>query len=381
MPRRLVLLFLLCMSGALWAAPAPSADDVAAARQRYAQWRRRPEQLARLRQDWQSFLALPPQRREQMLNLDHELAEEPLSEQARVWSALERYTDWLEHLPEKDRHSIREAANPAARLALIRGLREREWMKRQARALREQWAKLDGEARSQFVLKLRREARQRHRDWQIAGRFWKELESHQPLPAQLKALPNDVQEYVHEILLPMLAPGEKERLSKAEGSWPAFPLTLVELADKHPPALPGPHGPRTIDELPKALRGKAKLKSGLVQKSLRAAEGRWPAFAIALTELAEKKGWAAFPHELWPHSFHGLLKPMQTFVQETLTPALTNDEKLKLASCPRQWPDYPLLIQQLSRVHHLQPPWHTLPGGTRERWDPERYRLTDRPSL
>ena len=44
----------------------------------------------------------------------------------------------------------------------------------------------------------------------------------------------------------MLSPQEKERLAQAEGKWPEFPRTLVELADKHPPALPGVLGHKSI---------------------------------------------------------------------------------------------------------------------------------------
>src|SRR5947209_1656265 len=141
MPRRISLLLLLGLAASLWAVPEPSADELEAARHRYVQWRRHPEELAKLQANWQQFLALPPERREQILHLDHELHEESSSSQARLWNALEKYADWLRQLSEADRKAIKQASSKASRLEIVRELRDREWMKGQPRVRREQWAK------------------------------------------------------------------------------------------------------------------------------------------------------------------------------------------------------------------------------------------------
>jgi hypothetical protein len=376
MKRHLALLLLFALSASLWAVPEPTPDEVEAARQRYEQWRHHPDKLGRLRQNWQSFLALPAERREQVLQLDHDLHDESLSAQTRLWNVLERYTDWYVHLPEPARQALQSAPDKASRLVLIREMRDRDWMKRQPRALREQWAKLQGKAHVDFVAQLRQEERQRHFEWQMASRFWKELEYNKQLPARLDTMPLEVQRYVRDILQPMLEPAEQESLKKAEGNWPAYPLTLVELADRHPPALPGPNGPRRIEELPEDLRNRiSKMKDKLVHKSLDRARGRWPDFALAVLELTRTKNRLPLQHELWPQDYYDLLPPMQKFVKETLPSVLSSDELRQLVSCEKRWPDYPQLVQKLAQAHHLQPPWHSVPEVPSASWDPALYRL------
>src|SRR3954468_9814681 len=126
MPRRFAIPGFFLLTASLWALPGP--DDLGAARRRFEQWRQQPEQLARLRHDWQSYRALPDERREQILQLDHDLYAEKSGEQGRLTAALERYADWLEHLSEVDRRAVAEAPTGPARLAAIRRFREREWM-------------------------------------------------------------------------------------------------------------------------------------------------------------------------------------------------------------------------------------------------------------
>jgi hypothetical protein len=362
---------LLAVSASLWALPEPDEDELSAAQHRYAHWRRHPEQLSKLQGNWNAFLALPAERREQILQVDHDLHQEPSALQSRLFNALERYTNWLDRLPEAERKSIQQAPDKKARLEVVRELRHREWMKGQPRGVRAQWDKLPPAGRGDFVRKLRDEERQRQVEWQIAGRFWKELELRQALPVRLNDLERTSQDYVNDILMPMLDAAEKERLKKAEGSWPAYPTTLIELADRHPPALPGPNGPRTVAQLPRTLQKNIENKKVLL-KSLPAVEGKWPDFAIAVTENFSKKGgWTGFGYELWPISYEGLQPPMQRFVNDVLRPLLSTDEKLQLLNSPKRWPDYPQRIAELARAHDLEPPWYTFPDSRLE-----AYRLT-----
>lgn len=365
--RAVLLLAFLAPAALVWAQP--GADDAA---QRLERWRAQPARLEQLRRSWRQFQLLPVERRDAIVRLDEELHRLPPSERERLTNALERYADWLARLPEADRARIAAAATKDERLALIRTLRDQQWMAKQPRAVREQWAKLQGAARDAFVRARRAEARQRKREWTIAARFWKELESRRPLPSRPADFPGEVRTYIQDYLKPMLNKDEKEQLAKAEGTWPGYPLTLVELADRHPQALPGPHGPRTIAELPLPLQNRlAKPKLGAF-KALRSREGHWPQFAHELTRIAAKRGWAPFPHELWPWNFKGLTAPMQTFVDRTLRPVLNASEQTDLLHSEGKWPDFPLTIDRLARAHDLRPPWHTLPGA-REKWD--AYRL------
>ena len=97
-----------------------------------------------------------------------------------------------------------------------------------------------------FVAKLRQESRLRREQWVIAQRFWKELETKKELPCRLSDFSDKVKSYVKDYLLPKLTEDEKKQLTGAEGRWPDYPLALVEIASKHPSALP----PLRSEELP-----------------------------------------------------------------------------------------------------------------------------------
>ncbi len=371
----------LLLAAPLLALPEPTAEELQANRARLERWRQHPERLARLRRDAQAFEALPEARREQAQKLDHDLRELSSAEQARLMNVLERYGRWLRQLPEADRQAVEQAPDKAARLAIIRALRDRDWMQKQPRALREQWAALQGEERSAFVHQLREADRRRHHQWETAARFWTPLENKQPMPARLADLdlPREkdgagVQLLVHQYLWPMLGEKEKQRLKDAEGHWPAYPRTLVAIADRHPFALPGPHGPRFVSELPLAVQARVvAAKTKETAKVVKQAEGRWPDFAVAVVEFNHKRKTAPLPHELWPCNYQGLLKPMQEYVDKVLIPALTEQERLRLRHADNQWPKYPLTIHELAQAHHLPPPpWQTALPGPRERWDPYR---------
>jgi len=239
--------------------------------------------------------------------------------------------------------------------------------------VREKYAALKAADRARFVEALRAEEKQRRLEWQIANRFWKQLESKAPLPARLTDFSNDVQLHVNEYLLPSLSNDEKDRLEKAQGQWPLYPLTLVELADKHPAALPGADGPRTFAALPQDVQKRFRLKAGGPPKLFKVAEGRWPGFGVAVADFAAKRS-IVLPHEFLPYNFKCLSPPMQEFVNKKLLPILTDGEQLKLLHADNKWPEYPLTIEELARHHNLPPPWLGLPGP-RETWDAYRRKL------
>jgi hypothetical protein len=248
-----------------------------------------------------------------------------------------------------------------------------DWLRFQPKAVREQYARLSGEARKALVTQLFDEERQRKLEWQMAGRFWRELEKGVALPSRLTDFPPDVVNFVTEYLQPVLTKEEKERLEKAQGNWPLYPLTLVELADRHPPALPGPDGAKTFAELPADVKNKLRNAKGVIPKILNKLERTWPGFGSGIADFAASRN-VTLPHEYlaWGHA---CLSPgMQDFVDKKLTKVMDNDDKLRLISAERKWPMYPLAIQEIAAKHNLPVPWQTLPG-TRERWENYRNHL------
>jgi hypothetical protein len=377
--RGLALLFFLLAAAPLVAFPDPTAEELKENARKLQQWRKHPDQYERLRRDAQIFLALPPERREQILALDQELHEEPSPTQARLTNVLERYAEWLEKLSDKERDRIRGAANKQERLKVIHELREQEWLRHQPDAVRKKIQPLPaGTKKTEMIQKLRQEERQRRLEWHIAARFWDELTRKSTLPTRLSdfaEINRLVPSFVEEYLYPFLTKEEKKRLDQAEGHWPRYPQTLVELADKHPIALKGDIGPTRISELPAVVQKSVKGKTGFLTR-VKAAEGKWPEFAIVVTEVVAKKG-RIWPYELWPTGFKDLSPQMREFVEKKL-PAVLNETEmhlLVLAEKKSKWPEYPHTIQDLARKHGLEVPWQTLPGP-REMWDKYRFLKT-----
>jgi hypothetical protein len=329
------------------------------------------EDRARLRRDIRYFLELPPERQARIVNSYEQLQKESPSRRERLENVLERYVAWLDRLDPAERNKVLEAPTPKARLEIIRKLREDEWLKKQPRATREAVNRLEGDARSRRIQQLRRADRRRHQEWVVAGRFWDDLVKKHPMPVRLTDFPQDVQAYFNDYLRHFASPEELNRLRKAEGLWPSYPLTLVELADRYPPALPGPRGPLHFRDLPSEVQ--RRFPKGKLPTFIRKSEGHWPDLARTLSEVAKKRGWV-FSHELWPYNVKGLSLEVRQFVEKTLQPVLTTDEKLELFHVTKleRWPDYPLTLKKLAEKHDLRVPWQTLPGP-RVSWD--RYRL------
>lgn len=373
MNRKTLILYagLLLMLTPFQGSAEPTAEELEQNRRKLSEWRRHPENYQHLRKEADTFFALPDEQQQRILRLDHELHDEPAARQARLHNVMDRYVEWLDKLDDKDRQRIKSAPDKNARLAIIQELRDADWMKYRPKAQRERYLALQGDAKTEFIKALRQDERQRRQEWLIAARFWNDLEKKTPLPSRLTDYTGEVITYVNEYLMPMLSDKEKDRLAKAQGKWPTYPLTLVELADAHPPALPGPDGPKSFAELPNEVQKRFKTKVGAgAPKKLNDAKKHWPEFAIAVTSYAasNKKIVTPFPHELWPWNRSCLSPQMQEFLANKLTKVLDNQEMLRLidAEAKARWPEYPLTIKELADNHNLHVPWQTLPG---KGWD------------
>jgi hypothetical protein len=388
-------LFIPCILAALLAAPLfavpePTAAELMANRARLNELQKRPNQLARLRSDAEAFQSLSRARREQVLQNDYDLHRQTDATRTQLRKVIERYSDWLDRLPDSDRQEIESALNKTARLAVIRKLRDKEWMLSQPRVVSDQWQKLTGSAQVQFLRKAREEDRQRRQQWELARRFWKGMEGAKLRPVRIADLDDRDQEGVNEFLAPMLSNEEKRLLAKAEGNWPAFPMTLVDFADRHPLALPGEYGPRTFDQLPKALQSRLDIPianpfaggqkhASLLKKN----EGSWPEFGTAVATVNKQYFVkSALPRELWAYNYANLLSPMQEYVSKVLVPVLTSHERADLENAEGYWPKYPEKIQELVRKHALAaPPWETALYGPPARWDVYRMVKKDIPPV
>jgi hypothetical protein len=342
-------------------------DDLEQNRELLEKWRSDPDHYARLRRDLRAFLALPPERQEAMRKLDRDLHEEDSATYGRLRRVLERYADWLERLPAADRQRIEAVKDGKEKLSLVRAMREEEWIARLPKATRDQVRSTPADQRRALIAELRRRERERAQEWQLAIKNWDELIQNRPQPSRLTEFPADVQNYVSKVLIPMLNQAEKDRLELAEGRWPLYPRTLVELADKHVPQLPGPNtGPTRFQDLPEDLRQRLSKTKNWPTPQITRVEGRWPSYAMAVTFFARKRKVEVPP--LGPTELKDFPSPVRQFVNRRLWPALTDKEKEELTRSEGRWPDYPRTLRDLARRHDLTIPGMGLPGP-RGTWD------------
>jgi hypothetical protein len=375
-------------------APSDAApDEIEANRVRLIKMRDDPAAYAELMRQTRDFLRLPEQRREQMVQLDQDLRQQDPAKRARLTTVLKRYANWQQRLNAADLKRLGDAATGQDRLRVVRELRERDWVRRFPKVQRDQLARLSVRERTALIRQIRQERQRQKAQWQLAGRFWEELMKKVPLPTRLTELPPDIRAFFDDYLKPRLSPEELAALAKAEGRWPDYPRQLVAVADRHPPALPGSTGPRRLSELPEALRfhlrkGLRKFRPKLasdeaadkvIAKNVRNAEGKWPEFGTAVTDLARRNK-ILLPHELWPSRYFELSMPVRQFVEDRLKPALTPDERKRLDGAVFSWPRFPQAIQELASAHGLRVPWHTLPGPT-EFWNKYRFDVPEPVSM
>src|SRR5262245_33927533 len=101
--RILVLLAMFFSATPLLAIPEPTADDMEHNRKQLAVLKQDPERMVRLRRGARAFAALPVERRQRILQLDHDLHAKSATVQTRLGAVLERHAEWMTKLPEEDR--------------------------------------------------------------------------------------------------------------------------------------------------------------------------------------------------------------------------------------------------------------------------------------
>jgi hypothetical protein len=384
--RRILMLSTAVLAAAapLLAVTDPTPEELEQNRQRLARWKANPQNYALLRRDLPGFLVLPEATRERMRRLDHDLHQESPYTQARLFDVMERYADWLDRLSPADRDRVKQAPNRKQRLRAIREILDRQWMERLPQAVQEKIRKASGKERQRLIKQERNKERFRRAEWRAAMNQWDDVLRRRPL--KLSNSPEITRRFVLEFLLPRLSADEQRRLNRVLENPVQFPKILVELADKHPPALPDNYQPTKPGQLPKFLQQRvnqlAKDNRWLAEplrKRLKEAEGKWPDYANAVAAVARfykgPKTDAAIPFELWPATPRDLTPPVRQFYQRRLLPVLDDPETARLRASLGKWPEWVLTIQDLAKKHRLHVPWFTLPpqGGL---WD--FYRLKPR---
>jgi hypothetical protein len=253
------------------------------------------------------------------------------------------------------------------------------WIEQLPRAQREELQKLETEP-AQYqarIEQLQKEQRDFEHEWQVAIRNWDQAaQQQQQAIVRLQALRPEIEAYIDETLIPMLNPQERNRLQRvrenmvSKGQWAPFAKTLVNLSDHHPVKLPGPStGPTRFEQLPAAVQKllpELKPPGPRFAERLHEVEGKWPDYAIAVRQFANRRSRAIPP--LGPTRPSEFALAVGEFIHRRLIPVLGKEEKERLQGALGQWPQYPRAVMNLSGAHGLQVPLMGLPGP-RELWD------------
>jgi hypothetical protein len=341
------------------------------------QARNDPQHYERLQRDFRTFLSLPAERQDRLRQLDREVHRKDATG-ARLSRVLQRYKGWLERLSPEQRQRIEQAPDARERLRLIRELRDQQWLPKEV------WNELQKKPpreRADEIRRLRHQERERRADWIVTFRHWDEGVVHnRPLPTHLEDQPA-VQHFVNNYLRPLLSKEEEARLQAAQGHWPLFPRTLVELTDKHPFVLPGPtRGPTRFEELPEEVRRALDKLDQPTKELLWLAQGRWPDYAIAVAEMAKQKN-ITLPKPLGPCHPRDLAlflwHPQHPQFMKRLMNHLSLAEKKRLRQAEDDgWPEFPRTVAELASKHYIPVPGGAtvLLPGPRQNWDAYRLR-------
>jgi hypothetical protein len=376
-PKQSVFILLLALAAGVpaLAVPGPPSDELERNRLLLESWRSDSEHYARLRRDLKAFWELPGDERDRLRRLDHELNEVDARSHKRLWSVLEHYVGWLERLPEPERQQI-ATAERSERLKVIRSIRDKQYLENLPLKVREELKQLPPAERRAQLDRHRQEDRQlRVACAQLALARPEPLPRPTPpaanQPTRLKDFPPDVVYYVENVLWRQVKAEDAEQIKKAEGApWPLLARTIAELSAKHPVKLPGPPtGPRRFQDLPPEVTRAMPFKDipFMQRKHLNDLMGRWPEFAMEYTAIARKSG-VNLPRQLGPCHPNEFDPRVAQFVDRTLIPKLTDEEKVELKAAEGRWPEYPKAVVELSKKHAVEVPLMRLPGP-RELWD------------
>jgi hypothetical protein len=405
----------------------------------------RVDAMRKMVREAKTFFALPPERQEAMRKLDDDLNKLTPGERKRLLHAMQWYADWLDKQSPQDREAILSLPDRNARLAKIKERLEQEWVARQPKKTRDLLAPMPHgrrdpgvvardlvgmlatplnqrplvlastlfidslDVRAETIKRFKHHEAQQSRDWLVISRFWSDLTDPDPkkraaMPAHASDFGPDVEAFVKDYLRPALSKEEKARLDNAEGHWPQYPMTLVELADKHPLALPQTHGPETFAELPKLITDKVMAKweaknakggpkaapSVYFQnqsnnketrerlEKVEYASSQTARLACSVAKYLHQKK-ETLPYEIWAARPADVAPPMKAFLdpEAPFMSGLNDGERKELEDAQKRgWPEYPVKIKNLADKYGFRPPWFSLPepSDVRHHWDKYRAR-------
>ena len=333
------------------------------------------------------FKSFTPARQQQLRELDQQFHDLPPADRDHLGRVLEGYAVWVDRLADGDRRDLLIAPSPAARLDVVRTLREKTWRESLPAKTRDRLKHTaDAQERTDIAGALRFSERTTAEEWAIARRQWDTLHGpdRKPWPFSDPSLAAQVDEYVKAVLKVDLARPEppkelpaswrvtrdeylelKSRHDAAlkDASWFWYGLYVYRLAAAHP-YLPEPgEKPMITDQpqLPQALLKDLRSKGVLQQLDRRTARGKWPEYAVEVAGAAQRVG-VTLREELGPCKPGDFKPAVNAFLADNVFPKLTPAEKDALKKLEGRFPDYPRQVVELAARHDESIPGVMLPG-------------------
>lgn len=332
------------------------------------------------------FRSYPPARQQQLRQLDQEFHELPEAECASVGRVLEKYAVWLDRLPDPARQAVLEVPTREERIEAIAGRLAHDRREAQPAAVRRRLDQTPGDERTAAADEWRAADKARREEWHLARRQWEKVarQGSKPWPFDQPELARQVDEFVRTALKAdvVFRPGIPKqgelspscRLSFQEvidlkvkhlgatenGNWFVYGLQVYRLAERHP-YLPPPVGRPPVTE-PKQVESK---RPNLVESAK--FRGKWPDFALSVADAFRRaKKPLPVPKGLGPARREEFSEPLRAFINQTLIPGLTADERAKLDGLEDRWPDYPQEVVRLAKKYDHPVLGVTLPGKPSE---------------
>lgn len=323
-----------------------------------------PDDPAYIRRQYAWFQAQPPARQQQLRRLHADFQQLPADDQSRLTKIAQTYNAWLAKLPNEDRQRVLTARTATDRLEVVHQIREREWVESQPKPYRDEYSRLDAEARRQKVQEWRADEAERREEWALAQKHWADnLPGRVPPPfaAERPATEAFITHLRENLTEPELRGlGEARAMLDEHGLWLGYGLLVARLADQHPIFPWAKVGPKDLKDLPLEVR-RLIPKAADLPREVRKAQGRWPDFAVELTAYARKANLRLPPlgdckRDQMPQDVVQLIDKLEKDLKKT--DAGRSDLKA-LEDAQGRWPDYPRQVVDLARKYK-----HSIPGWT-----------------
>ena len=335
-----------------------------------------PEHHNQLLENYKSFQALPKEKQKTLKDLDDAIyqliksydsyqtlgkekqialkkttGKSDSQEAGRLLEVFQKFGEWYEALDETEKDSLAKASHPDGRIAEIKKILTSQWISRLPKSDSEALLKLDEPMRAIQIVKMKKEEQIR-----VAQSFDKKKKGGLYL--------EETQKFITQIKL-QLSSEQLEKVGKLEGKKGAFVKMILDFAEDNPPLPLNKMGVKYLSpkDLPTEVSAQLKsLKQLGVYKQIEITkiEKRWPAFARGVTEIIRRSD-PAFNYEFGACKFNDLPEDIRTVVENELLQMLQDDEKVKLQLVEGKWPDYPLMLRDLARIHLVTIPGISIP--------------------